>query len=358
MNLVNSTRMEAGLAVPTDHHGFENILVVVKGTYAIVGGRCELAEAQAPLTYADAFFGEPGQSSTRYECDFPLRKPRTDVLLNGSAYAPGGRPAPQADVTLECGPARKTIRVFGDRVWDARLLRGLTPSDPVPFISRELRYEFAFGGSDTSDPDPKRHGAERRNLVGVGFCLRERASLRDTPVANQEDPLHPITSPTQKPAPMSFGFVGRPWLPRLTYAGTYDQKWLDERFPFLPEDFDERYHQGAAEDQQCRHLRGGETVRLTNLTPEGRLELDLPEEEIPIRVTYGPGRPDKELLPVLDTVIIEPDKRRVILSWRASMRVEGKLTRVRDVRVGTLTPGRKAALDKGKRYIDHRGAGR
>ena len=42
---------------------------------------------------------------------------------------------------------------------------------------------------------------------------------------------------------MAFGPVGRSWQPRIRWAGTYDQKWMDEKFPFLPEDFDERYYQ-------------------------------------------------------------------------------------------------------------------
>lgn len=39
--------------------------------------------------------------------------------------------------------------------------------------------------------------------------------------------------------------MGRSWQPRLRYAGTYDQHWMDERLPFLPEDFDLRYFQSA-----------------------------------------------------------------------------------------------------------------
>ena len=42
---------------------------------------------------ADTFTGEPGFSAPVYEVDFAPRKPRCDVLLVGSAYAPEGRPA-------------------------------------------------------------------------------------------------------------------------------------------------------------------------------------------------------------------------------------------------------------------------
>ena len=50
--------------------------------------------------------------------------------------------------------------------------------------------------------------------------------------------------------PMGFGRPRADWTPRLTYAGTYDQTWIDDVFPFLPADFDVRYYQAAPEDQQ------------------------------------------------------------------------------------------------------------
>ncbi len=58
--------------------------------------------------------------------------------------------------------------------------------------------------------------------------------------------------------PFGFGFVGRSSPGRAAFAGTYDRRWLDEVCPFLPEDFDHRYYQGAPPDQQYSHFRGGE----------------------------------------------------------------------------------------------------
>ena len=59
-----------------------------------------------------------------------------------------------------------------------------------------------------------------------------------------------MTVPWGDYRPMGFG-PGRPRLDApLSYAGTYDQNWLDNVFPFLPADFDERYYQAAPEDQQ------------------------------------------------------------------------------------------------------------
>ena len=64
---------------------------------------------------------------------------------------------------------------------------------------------------------------------------------------NTEEAGRPVTSPdSQALLPMSFGPIGRGWDPRYKYGGTYDDKWRDEHFPFLPPDFDEQYYQAAA----------------------------------------------------------------------------------------------------------------
>jgi len=94
MNLLNATGMAAGYTVALDKAGYEHIVVVVKGTFTLprTGETPKLADEQVPLVDADQFTGEPGRSATSVECDYMLEKPHCDVLLNGAAYAPGGRP--------------------------------------------------------------------------------------------------------------------------------------------------------------------------------------------------------------------------------------------------------------------------
>src|SRR5213594_1738502 len=96
MNLANSTKLQAGYTTFTDKAGRDHLVVVAKGTYGIpvrADEAPQLLEEQVPLVMCDEFTGEPGSSAPLYEIDFAPRKPRCDVLLNGSAYAPGGRPA-------------------------------------------------------------------------------------------------------------------------------------------------------------------------------------------------------------------------------------------------------------------------
>ena len=90
MDLLNATKMQAGYTMGTEPSAREHLVVAVKGTFAIPddGGPATPAEGQAPLVMADEFWGEPGFSSPRYEVDFALRKPKCDVLLNATCYAP------------------------------------------------------------------------------------------------------------------------------------------------------------------------------------------------------------------------------------------------------------------------------
>ena len=351
MNIIKLCPLEIGTTIATDKEGHEHVLVVGKGTFDILhDGSCVLAKMQRALVRADEYYGEPGLSSVRYESDFALRKPRTDVILNGAAYAPKGKPSGRVDVTLRLQNINKTIRVYGDRKWRRNVLFRLSPSRPEPFQMLPIVYERAFGGVDQNSKGKDKPFFELSNLVGVGFHYRKNRKIKGSRLPNLEYPRYPIRSPKDKPPPAGFGFISRNWKPRVSYAGTYDQAWLDERFPFLPPDFQDKYFQGAPEDQTCSYLRGGELVSLSNLTPEGQFTFRLPEMDVPVKLLYRSH--DVDVPSVLDTVIIEPEVRQCLLVWRASTRLEGKLHHLHQVWVGTPNHARLRALKTGKRYIE------
>jgi hypothetical protein len=349
VNLINLSRFPAGLTLVTNKHGHEHVLAVAKATFEVRDdGSCALAGLQQPLVYADEYFGEPGLSSVRYESDFAFTKTKADVILIGTACAPGGVPTEVVEVSLEAGSLRKTVRVFGDRIWKPSLVGGYTASDPIPFVKMPLLYERAFGGADRSHEDEKKHRFEESNLVGVGYHSRVFGEIAGSRLPNLEDPHHAITSPLDRVRPMGFGFVSRNWLPRRRHAGTYDQKWLDERSPFLPLDFDDRYFQAAPEDQTCDFLNGGERVAVTGSTARGRWTFSLPALQVPVKLVYRSGPVD--VRSVLDTLILEPDANRFSLTWRASARLQGKPCHLREVWVGTPSSARLRAQATGKKY--------
>lgn len=329
----NTTGMLSGLTVFTDKDGRDHCVVVVKGTFTVhQDSTVTLAEEQQPLVYADQHYGDPGSTSIQYECDFAPSKPRADVIVNGFAISKNENPVREMLVGLQVGQIKKIIKVFGDRYWDTGLA-GLRPSDPKPFVNMPLKYENAFGGTDQTSDDPKKWGFELRNLVGVGFYTgNELGSVAGKPIPNLEDARQPISSWYDRPAPAAFGGLARGWQPRIKFAGTYDQLWLDQRFPFLPEDFDHQYFQSAPADQQFPYLKGGEAVRCVNMTPEGSFSFAVPQLEIPI--TYRFRDRNVTMEPKLDTLIVEPDQYRFIATWRVMVPLGRKIHNLREITVG------------------------
>ena len=329
----NTTVMQAGLLVATDKEGRDYCVVVVKGTFAVdIDGQSLLAEKQEPLVYADIHYGDPTETSIKYECDFARFKPRADVIVNGHAYSPTGESEKEVNVTLEVGSFKKQIRVIGDRHWKKGLL-GFRRSTPTPFVKMPLVFERAFGGSDHSHKKLKYQDTEMRNPIGVGFHKNpNRKTIKGRSLPNLEHLQTPIRKWSDTPPPVGFGTLGRNWEPRIKHAGTYDDRWLNERFPFLPDDFDDLYFQSAPADQQIPFLKGGEIVRCTNMSSEGKFEFAVPGVEIPIVLRFWNREVKGD--PKLDTLIIEPDQRRFMLVWRVAVPIGQKLTNLREVLVG------------------------
>ena len=336
MELVNVTRMPAGYTLGLDPTGREWLVVVIKGTFVLpqAGEAVRLHEVQQPLAMADTFTGAPGLSAPLHEVDFALRKRQCDVLLQGSAYAPGGRPTTRTQVSLSVGPMTKTCDVVGARVWQAGLT-GIRASDPQPFTRLPVSYDVAFGGVDTASDDPAEHDAFLRNPAGRGFHKQLQNQWVDgKPLPHTEAPGQPVTWPADAYEPMAFGPVGRGWAQRAAYAGTYDQRWLDEVFPFLPADFDERYYQAAPADQQVPLPTAPMDVRLVNFTPDGMRHFTLPHFEAPVYVL--PKQGDREsLLAQLDTIFFEPDEERFCMTWRVARPLKRSIHEIGQVLVGT-----------------------
>ena len=329
MDLLNGTKMIAGYTLGVEPSAREHLVVVVKGTFDFPsnGGEATLAEEQAPFVYADTFTGEPGFSAPVDECDFAFRKPRCDVLLNGAAYAPGGRPAQRVTVGLRVGAMRKVFDVVGDRVWSATPVR-IAPEPPRPFVRMPITYDRAFGGRDDFSADKSRHSAYMPNPVGFGYHKQlDIAYVDGTRVPNTEERENPVTKPDAAYRPMAFGPVGRGWHPRLSHAGTYDQNWLDNVFPFLPADFRDDYYQAASTDQWIKYPTGGEWVLMRRLTPQEKTDFRLPAETVSVTFLKRNGAEVKRIA-VIDTLSFEPDAGRFTICWRTSVPLKRSLHEV------------------------------
>ncbi|PAU64856.1 DUF2169 family type VI secretion system accessory protein [Pseudomonas indica] len=353
MFIENLSPYVAGWNVGFLSDGREVAVVVVKGTFLLSPNDArgsQRSDIQQPLLEADVFGQDPARDAPIHENDFVPFKPRCDILLRAQAHAPDGRPVTRLDVGFLVGNCRKALTVVGQREWRNGLLRA-SASEPVPFVVQDISYDRAFGGTDIDPADPNRIELYRENPAGTGYC-RFKQNLDGMPLPTTEELGHPVTRPTGRYRPMAFGPIGRHWLPRCGYAGTYDAKWQEERMPFLPDDFDPRYYQTAPPDQQIPYPQGGEPIVLLHLTPEGRLQSQLPRETLYVRFVRKRG-PVTELRAQLDTVLIEPEDNRLCLTWRAACPLDRDAFELSEMVVepeSARTAGLLRARQSGKRY--------
>ncbi len=334
----NKTPFQGTILLMPDPDGIDSLYTVVKGTFSL-GDRVEIAETQLPIALEDRFNGEPGQSSLKSCSDISLVKPATDVLLIGRAYAPGGKATTQMDVALTVGPVHRTVRVFGDRVWKAGFLRNAI-SEPAPFETMPLVWERAFGGADVANGKTPETHAENRNPVGTGFRVKDgQKKLEGLELPNLEDPAQLISGWKDRPAPAGFGPLCAHWEPRRSYAGTYDEEWQKQRAPYLPKDFDSRFFQIAPPDLVAPgYLTGGEPVEILGATPSGRLAFQLPEYHV--QATYRLDSGEETRPASLETVLVEPDQSRLVLSWRTVLQCDKKALKVREIEATTVASAR------------------
>jgi hypothetical protein len=295
-----------------DKDGRHHWLVAVKASFDVsVDGRVSLADEQPPPALAPEYLGASGQSSLRWDSDLLFAKKCSDVVVEGQAYATGGA-RDKVQVSLRVGPIHKQLAVFGTRVY-YKGIGGLAVSSPAPFVSRPIVYEWAFGGSDSSDPDPNRHRLDQRNPIGRGFAVNEDLLI--------DQPAHAIEYPgatASKVGPAGFGAIDPAWSPRRQRAGTYDEYWARTKKPLLPDDYDDLFGSSAPDDQRCAtFLRGGEAVELENMTPGGSLRFSLPKI-YPTYTTYFGSRAE-EHRGRLVTVLLFPELMKLSLVWQTTL---------------------------------------
>jgi hypothetical protein len=342
----------ARVLLPGQSPSGEYILsVLVKRSYRIAStGTCVRAEEDREVLGGDMYWDHPMNSSVRLEADFWPFKVATDVVLNGTAYAPGGEPATSCVVALQVGDRRRAFAVVGDRF--AQYAGGETPvfTDPEPFTGMPLRYEYAYGGTDVFS-DLKTIYPYPRNPMGRGFVVANTAkTLDDLPLPNLEDLDTPVVAESlcvgeyglweTCPMPVGFGWFPKIWQPRALLAGvlprdraieqelrqayaqlipdqTQRAAYLKHGFP----DMDFRFFNGASQGLAVPFLQGGETIVTENLSPEGRVSFRLPTDrpKIGLDIGYGVRQP----LVALHTVMIHMDEGEVDLVWRAAVPYEG-----------------------------------
>jgi uncharacterized protein YjbI with pentapeptide repeats len=288
-----------------------SLTLIVKGTCDLAPDKKAVPAEEQPFPTGDEFHpGDEEQSgSCRYESDFAYLKPRADLLLIGKCHVPNKAPAQACKISFRVGRNEKTLFVAGNRNWEGVL--GRTVSAPEPFREMPLSYEYSFGGP-----------GYKKNPVGKGFARIEDESGKTLrPLPNIEDPQALIESPSDRPSPAGFGPLSKKWEPRQSCLGTYKGKWLKERWPWFPQDFDWAYFNAAPADMQVDgYLAGNEELYFENLHPKhSQYRSVLPG--LRIRCFLNKAEPEKpalfeEVKMNLDTLWVDMESEKLVLVWR------------------------------------------
>ncbi len=343
----NQTPLAARALLLNDERGATTLTWVAKATYAIGTNGLTLAEPQREVRLTDEYGAEPAASPLRLPSDAVVGKTATDILVIGHAH-PASKPAASCEVQLRVGESSHSLKVFGNRRWTIEHDTAVI-SDPEPFETIPLSYEYAYGGVDPRTRDADQPQSDPRNPLGIGYLVwdestpadqgkhkldaQQLASIKDLPLPNIEAPDELITTPTDRPQPAGFGPLAPNWEPRLANAGTYDD------FPLLPTDFDRKFHNVAPAPLQVPDfLKGGELVQLVGANADGPLQFAVPTFALEARVKLMNSEPQTVEL-VLDTVLLDADESCVELVFRGGKVLHGRVHELESSElVGSVQP--------------------
>lgn len=285
---------------------------IIKGTFDISqSGRLKISREQVPLVKQDVYYGSEGASSLRYEMDFVPYKPTTDIyFVEPIAFPPGGVASCSWGVQVRVrGVIDVNLRVYGQRKWQ-RTLTGWRISEPQPISKLPIRFDFAYGGT-------RGDRCYFQNPIGRGFGLSSYDD--DFPAHQIEWADHTINSPNGDYEPASLTPIPKMWLPRSQYAGSYDQKWLDTKWPVMPDDFDFRFFNCAIPRLQSKSfLLGNEIFEIKGLSEFGAEKISLPNLVVFVLLRCTDGT----LIPWtcnLDTIVWDLNSRKCWLTWRGKL---------------------------------------
>jgi uncharacterized protein YjbI with pentapeptide repeats len=242
--------------------------------------------------------------------DEAMPKPSPELLVTGNAYTPRGTPLPVCAVRARLGSVDKRLCVVGDRVWT---LGG--PSEPTPFTQMPITWSRSFGGKGFA-----------QNPLGKGYArIRDERGRETQPLPNIETPGRLVKSPNDRPDPAGFGAYDITWPQRFKKFGTYDQRWLEQRFPGFADDADVSLFNVAPEDQRYEgELRGDEPFEIENMHPENpRISSRLPGVRGRCFITQKTkgGEIFREIHTRIDTVHMLPNALRGVVIFRGTTTV-------------------------------------
>ncbi len=330
LQLNNATPFSADVTVFADANGVDTLYTVVKGSFTY-DGTLTLASEQAPISKGDEYLGDTKNSSLITASDYHIGKIASDIIVQGSAITPDHEPYEQLDVTVQVGIVSKSVRVFGDRDWQAG-----TITVPVPFTNMPITYERAYGanGAVWMQND---HPPANKNPAGVGYIPKGREA-NGISLPNIEEINNLITAPEDNPAPAGLSYIAPHWAPRRYLAGTYDKNWQKSRAPYLPKDFDPKFFNNASSGLTYDgFLQGGEQIWVEGMHQRGSWQAAVPSVELQVKVKFGTQTDTARFN--LETLVLEPNTKNITVVWRSALPVSKKALSVESINVTMVRKG-------------------
>ncbi|MCJ8315040.1 MAG: DUF2169 domain-containing protein [Saccharospirillaceae bacterium] len=303
IEVVNPTLLQVAWIASKKDFPDNSLTLIVKGTFTLVPNDIAV-QVESLMVTGDIFEGFNPNKGLIYESDFAYYKQGADLLLKGSCYTPDQKAMRQCEVSFAVGGNSRTLTVVGDR-YALPSMMGESLSEPEPFNTMPISFENSYGGLDFE-----------KNTVGKGLeankeGIKWMSNVYDSSLGEKE--------------PASFLPFNRAWSQRAKNLGTYDEKWQQDRWPWLPEDFDWVYFNAAHESLQVDgFLNGDESITCKNMHPQfSNFECHLPKV-LPRCFVVEPDVDEefKEIVLSLDTLYVDMDTQQLQLVWRGVTKVK------------------------------------
>lgn len=164
--------------------------------------------------------------------DLGIPKPCGEFLVSGSAWSHDPARPGACAVSVRVGTLEKSLIVNGDRQWISGMAGKPVIGPPEPVAGVPVDWHHTYGGKNVDE-----------NPMGLG------ADPASGKLPNVEPLDARLTRPGQVGTPVSFGPVSPIRPRRFARAGKYDEKWLTNGFPGLPDTLDPHFFNTASPDQ-------------------------------------------------------------------------------------------------------------
>lgn len=316
-------------ALPISHTGFahwhtddtEIGVVVAKATFVLSAEGTTPQMPPPDLEMVDLFADDPATSPLDFEQDIAPHKPKTDLIIRGTARSYQNTPRRDWPVSISI-PDRLNygFHVRGPSQW-LKPGRKWQLSQPDAVTEVPLTYARAYGGHCTEGETTQFF---EQNPAGIGFMTEKAAADLDNWPAPQIGLLAEFMAATPFDPMAVHGTmpIAKGWLPRRATAGTFDKTWERDRHPRMPLDYDLGFWNAAPTRLQLDpYLTGDEMIEITGVSHKNEtVSLQLPGAKLLLQSRSEPQEP--ALIMALDTVdlnvnTVDDGQVTMTLLWRA-----------------------------------------